>query len=96
MRATARFWLLAMLLTAATPALAQTPQPASPPSGPRFPPAEREPVPGQVQERLRERGLSTQEFTPQQDQTVDQIFKDLTGQSPTGQPPPAQGQAPRR
>ena len=91
MRGTPRFWLAALLLAAA-PALAQT----TPPSGPRFPPAEREPNPAQVQQRERDRGLSTQEFSPQQDKTVDQIFKELTGQNPTATPPPAQPQAPRR
>ncbi len=73
-------------------------QPAPSGIGPVFPPREQEPQPAEVLKREQQMGLGN-EFTPQQDRTVDQIYKDLTGSSPNPPPPapPASGsQRPHR
>jgi|APCry1669189241_1035207.scaffolds.fasta_scaffold12151_1 hypothetical protein len=65
--------------------------------GPFFPPREQEPQPAEVLKREQQMGLGN-EFTPQQDRTVDQIFKDLTGSNPNQTQPaptPSAGGSPR-
>jgi len=54
--------------------------------GPFFPPREQEPQPAEVLKREQQMGLGN-EFTPQQERTVDQIYKDLLGAG-GGQVPP--------
>ncbi len=80
-----RHTLAALLLAAAcgiAPALAQ-PLPT--------PRSEREPNPAVVQQRERAAGIAPGEAQQrQEDQTLNQVFRDLTGQNPNA-PSPSQG-----